>query len=40
MFGNLFEKVGEGVGEIIRAPIDIVQGIGDGLSGESKDKDE
>lgn len=31
MFGDLFKTVGKGIGEIIKAPIDIVEGLFDEL---------
>lgn len=29
MFGDIFKEIGKGMGEIIKAPVDIITGIGD-----------
>ena len=34
MFGNIFEEIGKGMGEIIKAPVDIVTGLGKSLTDE------
>lgn len=34
MFGDIFKEIGKGMGEIIKAPIDIVEGIGEAFDDE------